>query len=739
MRNNKKSRKNSNNNSLDTLRMILDKGTVKDLSPSEDEKYLKSLSKTLRKSIEENTVHVKIKSKMENNEENYSLKPKVTIHPRIHPKKEEKTEIKVEIKPLEKQLSEKERDIYRDEDFFEIEKIEISEPRFIEVKPKETVKSEKEKTVEKKAIADENLIEWKPVEEAKESIPLEKKVEEPVELGKPENTISKEITEKDVKIDAFKDLKSIDDETAVLLYNHGFTSIDALSIASIKDLTHIGIKRRQAKKIKKEIKEKIEWKPWEYEEEARGEESESTEKEKIVEFEPIFVGETAEGEVTEEQIEKEEKIGYDEVKYDVFKDLKSVDEETAVLLYDNGYTSVDDLKNATVKDLIRIKGIRRSVAKKIIKEINKKLEESVKVKPIDVDDSAKGEVSGEELEEEFKEEVIEEGVPAPVELSRKSSEWKPVSAEETISKEITEKDVKIDAFKDLKSIDDETAVLLYNHGFTSIDALSIASIKDLTHIGIKRRQAKKIKKEIEERFIEEESKKNQIVDKEFSSEYFIEDEEDFGESKELDEKILEHVEPIEKHMEEFLEEEIEEDIPVIEKEDKNVDIDMDVFKNIPSIDDKIAKLLIDNGIISIELLKSKTIKELTKIKGIRRKIAKQIKKEVKELSEKNESTENVTYERDENPYIQEDEEEEWESFDEDKVSEEKIEEFKGFKYGDYTLYEREIETKDNKKQVVRFFSKAEPEGARPIELPEGYEVKENAKTGVPYLKKKKKQ
>ena len=63
--------------------MILDKGTVKDLSPSEDEKYLKSLSKTLRKSIEENTVHVKIKSKMENNEENYSLKPKVTIHPRI--------------------------------------------------------------------------------------------------------------------------------------------------------------------------------------------------------------------------------------------------------------------------------------------------------------------------------------------------------------------------------------------------------------------------------------------------------------------------------------------------------------------------------------------------------------------------------------------------------------------------------------------------------------------------------
>jgi len=401
-------------------------------------------------------------------------------------------------------------------------------------------------------------------------------------------------------------------------------------------------------------------------------------------------------------------------------------------LYDNGYTSVDELKNATVKDLTRIKGIKRRTAKKIIKEINKKLEESVKVKPIDVEGSAESDVSEEKIKEEEEEDkVVEEEIPAPVELSSKSSEWKPVEAEKTekISEEIKERDEKINAF--------ETAILLYDHGFTSIDALSIASTKDLTRIGIKRRQAKKIKREIEEKkFIEEESKKDQIVDEELTGEYFIEEEEDIGESIELDEKILEHVEP-EEHMEEFFEEETTEEIP-LPVGDENVAVD-DVFKDIPSIDEKIAKLLIENGITSIETLKNKTIKELTKIKGIRRKIAKQIKKEVEGLAEKNISPVNESYERDENPYIkEEDEEEEWESFDEEKVSEEKIEEIKGFRHGDYTLYEREIETKDNKKQVVRFFSKAEPEGARPIELPEGYEVKENTKTGVPYLKKRRK-
>ena len=62
---------------------------------------------------------------------------------------------------------------------------------------------------------------------------------------------------------------------------------------------------------------------------------------------------------------------------------------------------------------------------------------------------------------------------------------------------------------------------------------------------------------------------------------------------------------------------------------------------------------------------------------------------------------------------------------------------KGFIHGDYTLYEKESSTKSGVKRTIRFFSKAKPENAEPIDLPKGYVVKENKKTGVPYLKKQK--
>jgi flagellar protein FlaI len=58
------------------------------------------------------------------------------------------------------------------------------------------------------------------------------------------------------------------------------------------------------------------------------------------------------------------------IKVDAFKAIESVDDETAVYLYDNGFTSIEDLKNATAKDLIKIKGIKRKKAKRIIKELS---------------------------------------------------------------------------------------------------------------------------------------------------------------------------------------------------------------------------------------------------------------------------------------------------------------------------------------------------------------------------------
>jgi hypothetical protein len=56
-------------------------------------------------------------------------------------------------------------------------------------------------------------------------------------------------------------------------------------------------------------------------------------------------------------------------KIDAFKDVKSIDTDTAALLYENGYTSMDALKNASVKDLSKIKDIKKKTAKNIIKEV----------------------------------------------------------------------------------------------------------------------------------------------------------------------------------------------------------------------------------------------------------------------------------------------------------------------------------------------------------------------------------
>ena len=58
-----------------------------------------------------------------------------------------------------------------------------------------------------------------------------------------------------------------------------------------------------------------------------------------------------------------------------------------------------------------------------------------------------------------------------------------------------------------------------------------------------------------------------------------------------------------------------------------------------------------------------------------------------------------------------------------------------YRYGEYTLYTKEVILRGNRKQRIYFFSKKEIKDAKPIPLPEGYEIKVNEK-GLPFLKKK---
>jgi len=648
---------------------------------------------------------------------------------------------------------------------------------------------------------------------------------ETIEEKLPDKPLAEKEDTNEIKIEAFKELNSIDEKTAVLLYDNGYTSFDLLKNTEYKDLVKInGMKRKTAKKIRKELDEKIQ---------------------EAVDTEEIPIGETLEVEITEDKIPEEETIPQ-ETKIEAFKDLNSIDEKTAVLLYDNGYTTIDTLKNVEYKDLVKTKGLKRKTAKKIREELDEKIQEAADLKPIPIGETAEKEITEDQVKENTKFEDEKNPV-SPVELSSKTSEWAPVEEEaelkekkeeepqsweafedlstktepfqdiecideetavllydngfisldmlklatikdlakikgikrktaKKIKKELeaktelekeetvfeeepayieeqkfithetgeekeddSEKRVKIAAFDEIENIDEETAILLYDNGFTSLDLLKTAELKDIKKIkGIKKRHAKKILKELEEKFPVEES----ILIEEKDEEIFEEDE--FFEetdSEILDEKISEHDDekPKETTPELFLEEEeLDEDVPEI-KPDNEAARDY-VFKEISSIDEKISRLLIENGIDSIEELNDKTIKELTKIKGIKRKIAKKIKKDVEEHINVKNLQKEKKYSIEENPFINEgdfDEGEEWESVNKEKPKKARKKETRGFQHGDFTLYEKEYTTKKGNKRIVRFFSKGEPEDVTPIKLPKGYEVKENKKTGVPYIRKKK--
>jgi len=64
-----------------------------------------------------------------------------------------------------------------------------------------------------------------------------------------------------------------------------------------------------------------------------------------------------------------------------FEALKGVGKVKAKLLYENGFDSLEKLKEANIKDLTKLKGITEKNAKEILSQINKKKEKPVKKIP----------------------------------------------------------------------------------------------------------------------------------------------------------------------------------------------------------------------------------------------------------------------------------------------------------------------------------------------------------------------
>lgn len=728
--------------SIEELRMILDDIPVENLR-YKDERYLIALGKRLDKSKKEVTYkQIESIKKEISGETTDQLKPTVVIHQRKIKKPKALKFTEIEKKEITVEKSKSEEDI---PEFIEVkpkittkhlktlDKIEKTIPTFIPIEEKETTELEhdvEEETNEEnhkpEEIVEEKLPEWEPViEKTVETKEIENVVDE---ISLPESKQKEEPEEKDVnhKIEAFKELESVDYDTSIMLYDKGFLSVGDLKLASVDDLVKIvGIKKKTAKKIRKEIDEI----------------------EQSHRLKPI-IDEGTEDKTLEIDDKEEKRQEIDiETKLEAFKNIKSISNETAVLLYNNHITSIDELKNVTLKELTRVRGVKKKTARGIIKELDGIEEENLKVKPIKLGESAEGEVTKDQIEEDKEKVEDKELIPSPVELKSRSAEWAPTPEEEIDDKKPVEKEIsedepflehdieerisdldigkkkKIAIFKGIKEIDDKTAVLLYDNGFTTEDSLRIASVKDLTHVnGIKKKIAKKIKKELDKKIelgpLADENGIDDLIDVEskFEEDFYNDADE---ESFELNEKILEY-EPSPEKDDLFGEEEEIEKLPIIEEHDERTD----VFEDVESIDEKTAQLLSENGITSIGDLMEKTIKDLTRIKGIRKKLAKEIKREISMIIEAPEETE--SFGRDENPFIDE-EAGEWDS----------IEKINGYKHEDFVLYEKEIDVKGGKKRKVRFFSKETPNEGKPIDLPDGYEVKVNKKTGVPHLRKKK--
>jgi len=225
-----------------------------------------------------------------------------------------------------------------------------------------------------------------------------------------------------------------------------------------------------------------------------------------------------------------------------------------------------------------------------------------------------------------------------------------------------------DIFENIASVDEKTSSILSQHGFETLEKLREATIKDLTQIGIKRRIAKKIKKEVEKHYAEEER-----------------------DTEDRKEKVISHAE---KETAEITGSSTKKTIPsgkLIETEEKFQD-----FQDIT----------------------------LEETKEVDKKIQQHHHKDEKHILD--ELTEWDSY----------DLEEETHTIAEEDRTEEKTS-TSSYTFDGYTLYKKEVKTISGKKRTVYFFSREKPKEGEPAILPDGFEVRVNKITGLPYLKKKK--
>jgi hypothetical protein len=120
----------------------------------------------------------------------------------------------------------------------------------------ETKERRKLKTFERKMEKEREKTEK---EERKLKAIEEKKARKKMDLHLEEEVIKEKLSGQAQRIDIFVGFDSIDQETADLLLKSGYTSVEKLRDASVKDLIKIGLKKKTAQMILAESEEFVEW------------------------------------------------------------------------------------------------------------------------------------------------------------------------------------------------------------------------------------------------------------------------------------------------------------------------------------------------------------------------------------------------------------------------------------------------------------------------------------------------
>ncbi|MCX6664177.1 MAG: hypothetical protein NTZ75_08010, partial [Euryarchaeota archaeon] len=120
----------------------------------------------------------------------------------------------------------------------------------------ETKERRKLKTFERKRDKEREKTEK---EERKLKAIEEKKARKKMDLHLEEEIVKEKLSGQVQRIDIFVGFDSIDQETADLLLKCGYTSIEKLREASVKDLMKIGLKKKIAQMILAESEEFVEW------------------------------------------------------------------------------------------------------------------------------------------------------------------------------------------------------------------------------------------------------------------------------------------------------------------------------------------------------------------------------------------------------------------------------------------------------------------------------------------------